>query len=55
VLAMSEAITEASHSPFTAALAMTMRLRPRVEASFSSWHARMSTAPVSVTGFVVPK
>jgi uncharacterized protein len=49
---MSAAITEAHNRSFTAALVTTMRLRPGVEASFSSWHARMSTAPMSVAGFV---
>src|ERR1700722_8901992 len=49
---MSAAITEAHNRSFTAALVTTMRLRPGVEASFSSWHARMSTAPMSVVGFV---
>src|SRR6202030_1240849 len=49
---MSAAITEAHNRSFTAALVTTMRLRPGVEASFSSWHARMSTAPASAAGFV---
>ena len=47
---MSAAIGEAPNPSFTAALVTTMRLRPGVEASFSSWHARMSTAPVNVAG-----
>src|ERR1700722_8677861 len=49
---MSGATTEAPHPAFTAALVVTVRLRPGVEANFSSWHARMSTAPASAAGFV---
>jgi len=49
---MSAATTEAPHPAFTAALVVTVRLRPGVEANFSSWHARMSTSPASVAGFV---
>jgi antibiotic biosynthesis monooxygenase (ABM) superfamily enzyme len=49
---MSGATTEAPHPAFTAALVVTLRLRPGVEANFSSWHARMSTAPASAAGFV---
>src|SRR5208282_5062437 len=49
---MSAATTEAPHPAFTAALVVTVRLRPGAEASFSSWHARMSTAPAGVPGFV---
>jgi antibiotic biosynthesis monooxygenase (ABM) superfamily enzyme len=45
-------MTEAQNSQLTAALVLKMRLRPGVEAGFSSWHARMSTAPTSVVGFV---
>lgn len=45
-------MTEAQNSQLTAALVTKMRLRPGIEASFSSWHARMSTAPASVAGFV---
>src|SRR6202030_699489 len=49
---MSAAITEAHNRSFTAALVTTMRLRTGAEASFSSWHASMSTASMSVAGFV---
>jgi antibiotic biosynthesis monooxygenase (ABM) superfamily enzyme len=35
-----------------AALVTKMRLRPGVEAEFSSWHAKMCTAAAGVAGFV---
>jgi hypothetical protein len=49
---MSATLTEAHNPSFTAALIVTVRLRPGVETKFSSWHARMSTAPASTAGFV---
>ena len=49
---MSATLAEAHNPSFTAALIVTVRLRPGVETKFSSWHARMSTAPASTAGFV---
>jgi hypothetical protein len=49
---MSASVTETQNSHPAAALVVKMRLRPGVEASFAAWHARMSTAPADVTGFV---
>lgn len=34
------------------ALVMKIRLRPGVDAEFSSWHARMATAAAGLTGFI---
>jgi len=52
-ISFSKSMTKAQHnSLLTAAPVMKMRPRPRVGAGFSCWHARMSTAPASVVGFV---
>lgn len=45
-------MTDIPNTESTAALVVKMRLRPGVEANFSSWHARMSTAPADIVGFV---
>jgi antibiotic biosynthesis monooxygenase (ABM) superfamily enzyme len=45
-------MTSANNSHSGAALVVKIRLRPSVEAGFSSWHAKMSVAPANVNGFV---
>jgi antibiotic biosynthesis monooxygenase (ABM) superfamily enzyme len=50
--AMSGSMTPANHSQSAAALVVKIRLRPSVDAGFSSWHAKMSVAPANVSGFV---
>jgi antibiotic biosynthesis monooxygenase (ABM) superfamily enzyme len=44
--------SQAQTSGSPAALVTTMRLRPGVDAEFSSWHARMCTVASGVAGFV---